>query len=174
MLLKNLLITLFLVSISATQVLSFQHSEQVLTDDVYATGTLAIQESDYACFQNLECLKRNNPFKSSNLDKVSFNPDRYKQYIIEGSSRNESVYAVYNDKGDLIKATVVQRNIVLPKSIYESLAGVEYSSWKMIGNELVVQNFDQNSMTYKVILNRDDEVRVEYFDGKGNKISPVS
>lgn len=157
-----------------TQALSFQHTDNGLTDDNYATGTLAIQEKDYHCYQNLECLKRNNPFKSSNLDQIIFNPDRYKQYIIEGSSRNESVYAVYNEKGNLMKATVVQRNIVLPKTIYKTLTGDEFSSWKMIGNELVVQNFDQNSMTYKIILSRDGEVKVEYFDGKGNKISPIS
>lgn len=174
MLLKNLLTFICIFAMSATQVSSFQLIEPEITDGENSTGSLAIQVSDYTCFQNLDCLKRNNPFKNSNLDQVYFNSDRYKQYIVEGSSKNENMHAIYNGKGDLIKATVIQRNIVLPKSIYDTLVTDAYSSWKMIGNELVVQNFNQNRMTYKVILNSGDEVKVEYFDRKGKKVTPLS
>lgn len=174
MLLKNLLITTLITFMATSLSYALQISDSEISDLEHTTGTLAIQENDFACFQNLECLKRNNPLNSSNLDKIVFNPDRFSQYIVEGSSRDEYVYAVYNEKGDLIRGTVVQRNIVLPNSIYKVLANDGYSSWKMIGNERVVQNFDSNSMTYKVILNRGDEVRVEYFDSKGNRKVPMS
>lgn len=173
MLLKNILLSTFIIALSGTDALSDRTAEANI-DTVQPAGALTIHVDNYSCFQNLQCLKDVNPFKSSNLDEIVFNPHRYEKYIVKGTSNNEDVYALYNGSGELINATVRQRNIKLPKAIYEVLISDPYSGWNMIGNELVVHNFDAKSMTYKVILSMDGEVKVEYFDHRGNLKSPLS
>ncbi len=82
-------------------------------------------------------------------------------------AHQKTMYAVYDGSGDLIKATVIQRNIALPKTILRVLTSSEFDDWSLIGNELVIENFDKHSMQYKVILKNGDEIRVEYFDTYG-------
>lgn len=173
MLLKNIIITTVILVITSTPAISFQTSSTGVTDDEPGTS-LAIQESNFSCFQNLQCLIDENPFKKSNLGDIKLNNNRAQNYVIEGSSKNEEIYAVYDAGGRLLKATALQRNIALPRTITEVLAADEFKAWRMIGNELVIQNFDKDSMQYKVILQNGDEVRVEYFDRKGGSMNRFS
>ncbi|TVR34010.1 MAG: hypothetical protein EA390_03465 [Balneolaceae bacterium] len=142
-------------------------ASQMSTDGETLKTALTITEDNFSCFRSLECLKRNNPFPKSDLSKIRLNDFRSEGYTIEGSSKNESLHAEYNYRGDLVKATVIQRNIPLPKAINDILASGELESWTMIGNELVIRNFDRSTMQYKVILLRDDDIRVEYFNKHG-------
>jgi hypothetical protein len=146
--------------------LSLQASQNS-TDSEKPKNTLTITEDNFNCFQNLECLKRNNPFPNSNLSNIRLNDRRAEGYTVEGSSKNESLYAEYNYRGELVKASVIQRNIPLPRAINEVLVTGKFESWTMIGNELVIQNFDRSNMQYKVILQNGDDIRVEYFNKYG-------
>lgn len=165
MLLKNLILTICLFVIASTPVSSFQMSSDEITPNK-PRKSLTIHEGNFSCFQSLQCLVRENPFPKSNLEDVRLNNNSEK-YVVEGTSKNETMYAVYDGKGDLIKATVIQRNIALPKTILRVLTSSEFDDWSLIGNELVIENFDKHSMQYKVILKNGDEVRVEYFDKYG-------
>lgn len=134
-------------------------------------SSLTIQQENFECFQNLQCLKQNNPFKNSNLDEVNLNQNRSERFVIEGSAKNESIYAVYNHQGDLVKATVIQRNIALPQSVVNSLISGEFNDWKIVGNEVVIENFDAEQIQYKVVLENDSEIRMEYFDRNGQPLN---
>lgn len=166
MLLKNLILTLCLFVFANTPVSSFQMSSDEM-DPKKPRKSLTIHEGNFSCFQSLQCLIRENPFPKSNLDEVRLSNNNSDKFVVEGASKNETMHAVYNGSGELIKATVIQRNIVLPKTISLVLASSEFEDWSMIGNELVIEDFNKNSMQYKVILKNGDEVRVEYFDKHG-------
>ena len=169
MLMKNLILTSLVLVLTATQALSFQNSATA-NDYELPRNNLTIQESHYSCFQTLQCLKKENPFKNSNLNQINFHSGSSATYVIDGRSDYESIHAVYDNKGFLVKATVIQRNILLPRSISQVLISDDYAGdgWVMIANELEIKNFDEKTMQFKVVLNRDDEVRVEYFDRYGN------
>lgn len=173
MLLPQILLSLFLASAAALPTLATEHEKPVVNPDT-TRYSLTIHEGNFACFQNLNCLKQNNPFSTSNLDQVILGNHRTGTYTIEGSSRNEDIYAVYNAQGELMRAKVIQRNILLPKQLREILVNDEFKSWTMIGNEVEILNFDKNLITFKVVLSRDGEVRVEHFDKHGQRMNRLS
>lgn len=168
MLFKNIILTLLVFAVSAIPNIATAQASSAKTDADNNLSKLTIQENNFSCYQNLQCLKQNNPFKNSNLDEMRINSNRISKYVIEGSSRDEEIYAEYNRHGDLITATVIQRNIVLPMELMETLISDEFNSWKMIGNELVVEDFDKHRMRYKIILQKDDMTKIETFDRNGN------
>jgi len=172
MLLKNILITTCLISLISLPAISQQSAEN--TESEYELAPRAITIDKFDCFQTLQCLKRENPFKKSNLDNIRINDNRSSRFIVEGSSKNETLHAVYTNSGELVKATVIQRNIPMPRTINEALVTGEYKSWTVIGNELVIENFDKERMQYKVILENEGEVRVEYFDRNGHFLNRIS
>jgi hypothetical protein len=165
MMLKNIILTTLLLALTCTTIASSQNTSET-TKENKPNANLTINESNFSCFESLQCLKRENPFNSNNLDRLNLN-GQSEMYVVEGSSKNESMHAVYDANGSLVKATVIQRNIILPRSIYEALSSEEFEDWTMIGNELVVKNFDKNSMEYKVVLESGDDIRVEYFNKNG-------
>lgn len=173
MVLPYILLSLFLTSASILPASASMHTVPEVNPDT-TRYTLTIHEGNFSCFRDLNCLKNNNPFRNSNLDKVYPNNYRSGNYIIEGSSRNEDIHAVYNGQGELLKATVIQRNIVLPKNLSELLINDEFKSWTMIGNEVEIHDFDKNKITYKIVLSRDGEVRVEHFDSYGQRLNRFS
>lgn len=171
MLSKNLFITTLILVISYAPAAFSQgpHSNNSKPAD----SNLSINESNLYCFQNLKCLKQENPFKNSNLDKVKLNESTEK-YVIEGKSRNEEMYAEYDGyNGNLIKATVIQRNIHLPKNILIELTSGDYKDWTMVGNKRVIKNFMKDSIEYEVVLMNDGELRIEYFDSNGMMIDQL-
>lgn len=173
MALLQIVFSLFLTSAAALQPAAMNDNKAVVNPDT-TVYSLTIHEGNFSCFQDLNCLKDNNPFSISNLDQVILGGNRTGSYTIEGSSPNEEIYAVYNAKGELMKATVIQRNIVLPQNLREILIQDEFKSWTMIGNEVEIQDFDKNRITYKIVLSRDSEVRVEHFDRHGQRMNRFS
>jgi len=173
MLLKITFITACLLAMAASPAAS-QHDKSNMPDEVFKPSSLTITMDKFDCFQKLQCLKRDNPFRNSNLGQINFNHNRAESYVVEGSSKNETLHAVYNSNGDLQKATVIQRNIPMPRAINEVLISDEFRDWSLIGNELVIQNFDRERMQYKVILQNGSEVRVEYFDRYGQNLNRIS
>ncbi|MCC5914012.1 MAG: hypothetical protein JJU46_06520, partial [Balneolaceae bacterium] len=77
---------------------------------------------------------------------IKNNRNRYDFITIEGSSKNEDLYAKYDHYGHLVSATVVHRNIPLPEKINRQLVSAEFSDWKMIGNERTIENFDERKI----------------------------
>ncbi len=173
MLLKNILITTCLISLISFPAISQEVDTNKVDDkNEFTPRTISIDKFD--CFQTLQCLQRENPFKNSNLGNIRINDNRSNRFIVEGSSKNETLHAVYTNSGELVKATVIQRNIPMPRAISETLLTGEYESWKVIGNELVIEDFDEERMQYKVILQNEDEVRVEFLDRNGKFINRIS
>jgi hypothetical protein len=170
--LKYSLIIIVLSAFTAVQASAQQPDNQPEREK--ATAGFAIQESNFSCFQDLQCLKKENPFKSSNLESIRLNRERYDRYIVEGNSKSEQIYAIYDRSGRLMKAEVVQRNVLLPESILFQLVSEPFDSWTMIGNEFSVKNFDRSTIEYKVILERDGEVRIIYFNRHGQRTPPIS
>lgn len=107
------------------------------------------------------------PLNIRNLNDIRLTSNRMDRIQVNGSTDKIRMEAVYNGEGDLIQSTVVQRNIALPRSITTQLVTGEFGSWQIIGNELTVENFDKKTMRYKVILKRGEDVKIEYFDSKG-------
>ncbi len=135
-------------------------------------NVLVINEQNYSCFTDINCLRYDAAIKNSGL-KVRFD-ERWNagHYILKGTSENERVYAEYNEHGNLVKARLIQVNVPLPNKINRYLATGEFKEWKLIGNEKTVQNFDPKTTEYKVILQKDGKGKVLYFDNKGNKVDP--
>lgn len=174
MLSKNIFLTIILLIFVCTPAFSLQMAEAISTDDPDTPQRgLTINEENLSCFQSLQCLKRENPFQKSNLEDIKLN-NQTDRFVVEGSTKNETLYAEYDGNGELIKATVIQRNIVLPRTINRVLTTGELENWMIIGNELVIENFDKSRMEYKVILEHEGEVRVEYFDHKGEHRNRLS
>jgi hypothetical protein len=166
MLLKNLLIILSIFALTISSASAFQMPAETDYSEPPREG-LTISEDNFSCFQHLQCLIKENPFQKSNLNDIRLNNSHVERYVVEGSSKNESMHAVYTSRGDLIKATVIQKNIVLPKAISDVLASGNFKPWTVIGTELVIENFDKNQMQYKVVLQHEGEVRIEYFNKYG-------
>ncbi|WP_340107095.1 hypothetical protein [Rhodohalobacter sp. 8-1] len=171
MLSKNLLITALLLVISyAPAAFSQAHMNNSFKS---AESNLSINESNLYCFQTLQCLKEVNPFKNSNLDNVKLNQGTEK-YVVEGKSKNEELYAEYNgSNGNLIKATVIQRNIILPRNIMAEITTGDYNGWTMVGNKRVIKNFMKDTIEYEVVMMKDGELRIEYFDSNGMMIDQL-
>lgn len=170
MLLKIIIITAFIFGYTATGSAAFQQSTDQ-NEPVTPRSNLAVHEGNIVCFQSLRCLIKENPFPKSNLKNIRLNNDPSAHYVIEGASKNEDVYAVYDGTGNLLTSTVIQRNIILPRTITETLISSEFKDWHMIANELEIKNFEKETMTYQVVMARDQEVRIEYFDRFGNQKS---
>ncbi|MCA1801451.1 MAG: hypothetical protein LC662_03220 [Rhodothermaceae bacterium] len=117
---------------------------------------------------------KENPFRTSSLNDLQINTYGYQKFVVEGTSKNEEVYAVYDQNGLLIEAKVTQINIALPGKIARTLVTGEFRDWTMIGNELEVYNFDKHTMLYKVVLQNGEEIRIEYFDRNGNRKNRIS
>lgn len=128
---------------------------------------LAVKVENLTCFKSLRCIQKENLFAKINLDIFKNGNGRYDGYTIEGSAENEELFAQYDHRGDLIRSNVIQRNIPLSKEIRIQLINEEFNSWNMIGNERLIKNFDNKSIEYKLILQKEDEIRVVYFDYKG-------
>ena len=163
---KLIILTMLLFVTAA----AYTEAQQPASDRTSPEGpksSLTINEDNFACFKNLHCLKDENLFRNNNLDMVKNSNSRYEKFIVEGSTENEELFAEYDHRGNLIRSTVIQRNIPLPGVIRMQLIDEEFKSWKMIGNERVIYNFDSNSIEYKLILQKDDNIRVVYFDHKG-------
>lgn len=171
MLSKNLILTTLLLAIVYAPATFSQAS--VNTEFEPSASQLSIQEDNLYCFQNLQCLKAENPFNNSKIADIKLNGTNEK-YVIEGKSRNEELYAEYHGQnGTLIKATVIQRNIILPKHLLVNLASGEFKSWTMVGNKRTIKNFSKNSIEYEVVLMKDGELRIEYFDSNGMMIDQL-
>lgn len=168
MLFKNIILTLLVFVVTAMPDMTLGQASPAKNNTDKNLNKLTIQENNFSCYQDLQCLKQNDPFKNSNLDEMRINNNSVSKYVIEGSSRNEEIYAEYNRHGELITATVIQRNIVLPIELREILVSDDFNSWQMIGNELVVEDFDKRSMHYKIILQKDGVTRIATFDRNGN------
>lgn len=173
MLTKIIFTTLIFSIVTSAQVFS-QHMSATSNNTEGTPNGITIHEDDFICFQDLLCVKKKNPFTRSNLDDVNLSRNRYQTYVVEGASRDEEVYAVYDDNGRLLKASLTQRNIKLPVSIKEALKEGSFANWKVIGSELTVENFDRRRMQYKVVLQNDDLVRVMNFDRHGNILNHLS
>jgi len=169
MLIKNIIISTFILLLTTSVTYAMQ-SDLKTPDEAAFSYQLTVNENSMECFRTLQCLIEENPFKNSNLDQIRLNNSRAQRFMVEGSSENEELKAVYLANGTLVEASVTQRNIVLPRKIYEKLATGELESWTMIENELNIKNFDETTKRYKVVLKRDNDVRVEYFDRYGERI----
>jgi len=171
MLLKNLLVTALVLVISYAPAAFSQSS----AEDVYdgPDKSLSINQSNLYCFQNLQCLKSDNPFKGTDLSELKLDGSNEK-YVVQGKSKNEQLHAEYDGKtGNLIAATVIQRNIRLPGNILTAINTGENSGWTMAGNTRVIKNFMEDSIKYEVILIKDGELRIEYFDVNGMTVDPI-
>ena len=165
MLSKKLLISLLVLIISSAPAVFSQGSS--------SDSNLSINEDNLYCFQNLQCLVQENPFENSNLSDVRLNQGT-ERYVIKGKAKNEELYAEYDGvNGNLIKATVIQRNILLPKNITTWLANGNYSDWAMVGNTRVIKNFQRSTIRYEVMLMKDGELRVEHFNANGEMINQL-
>jgi len=126
-----------------------------------------IGEKEYRCFRELDCLKRNRELIDKGLN-IKFNGSNASDlYILQGESRNEKIYAEYNSRGLLMHGYLIRTNVMLPAEIRNTLNEIGYSDWRVIGNEVEIVNFDRKSTEYKVVLQKDDEVRVVQFDRNG-------
>jgi hypothetical protein len=173
MLITNITTTILVTMLMSAPAMAFQNFS-VIPDDSKSNNSLVIHEDNFSCFQNLKCLMKENPFRASSLNDLRINTYEYQKFVVKGTSKNEEVYAVYDQNGLLIEATVTQINIALPGKIARTLVSGEFRDWTMIGNELEVHNFDKHTMLYKVVLQNGDEVRVEYFDRNGNRKNRIS
>ncbi|REL32964.1 hypothetical protein DYD21_14205 [Rhodohalobacter sp. SW132] len=141
-------------------------AQQSVIDET-SPPSLAVKADNLACLKSMQCIQKENLFGRINLDIFRNGNGRFDGYTIEGSSKNEELFAQYDHRGDLIRSNVIQRNIPLSREIRNQLINEEFSSWNMIGNECRIKNFDRKSIEYKLILQREDEIRVVYFDYKG-------
>lgn len=132
-------------------------------------SSLTISEEDFRCFRELNCLKRNTMLREKGLNVNFSSHAPSDRYILKGESKNEKVYAEYNDKGDLVKGVLVRTDVILPSEIRNRLSSGEYKDWTMIGNEITITNFDSRNTEYKVIVQKEGEAKVLYFDRKGNE-----
>lgn len=170
---KIIVLTLSLIFSIATYSMAQQPASDRYSIDNYHKST-TVNESNLNCFKNLQCIKRNNYFNGSDLSMIKNNRNRYDFITIEGSSKNEDLYAKYDHYGHLVNATVVHRNIPLPEKINRQLVSAEFSDWKMIGNERTIENFDERKIYYKVVLQNGDEIRVVSFNGNGESLRSLS
>lgn len=141
-------------------------AQQPVIDEA-SPPALAVKVDNLACLKSLQCIQKENLFVKTNLDILRNGNGRFGGYTIEGSSENEELFAQYDNRGNLIRSNVIQRNIPLSREVRKQLINEEFNSWNMIGNERMIKNFDKKSIEYKLILQREDEIRVVYFDYKG-------
>lgn len=170
---KLILLTLSLIVTGAAHTLAQQPSMD-RSSTIDNKSSLTITESNLTCFKNLDCLQSENIFKESDFSLIRKGNNRFTSYTVEGSSENEELFAQYDQNGKLIRSTVLQRNIPLPGKINKKLASSEYSEWQMIGNERTIENFEEKRIEYKLILQKENKIRVVYLDCNGENKNRLS
>jgi hypothetical protein len=66
------------------------------------------------------------------------------------------------------------KNVPLPKTISANLATDDYKEWTMIGNKIVVHDFNTLRTEYEVKLQNDKMKQTLFFDHSGNRIKKIS
>ena len=156
---------IFTISLLVTTVA--QTAAQQSAVDKTSPPGLTVTVENLSCLKTLQCIQKENFFGNTSFEILKNGNSRFKGYTIEGSTKNEELFAQYDSRGNLIRSNVIQRNIPLSREIRNQLINEEFNSWSMIGNERRIKNFDRKSTEYKLILQREDEIRVVYFDNKG-------
>lgn len=165
---------LIIFTISLFVTTAAQTAAQQPAFDETSPPRLAVTVENLTCLKSLQCIQKENLFGNSNFDILKNHNSRFEGYIVEGSAENEDLFAQYDHQGELIRSTVIQRNIPLPREIRIQLINEEFNSWSMIGNERVIKNFDNKSTEYKLILQKENKIRVAYFDYKGQNINKLA
>lgn len=124
-----------------------------------------ITEQDYTNLLSLSGLK-----KYSNV-RYDININEKGEYKLDGKGKNASLYAVYDKDGNLIRASYITKNTLLPRTIYRHLATDNYLDWTMTSNKKVVTNFDASSTKYEVELKKGKVKQILNFDNAGNLLS---
>jgi hypothetical protein len=159
---KHIIFTISLLVTGAAQT-----TAQQLVADTPSPPGLTVNTENLTCFKSLQCIKKENLFATINLDIFKNGNGRYDVYTLQGSAENEEFFAEYDLHGSMIRSTVIQRNIPLPREIRIQLNNEDLNYWSMVGNERQIKNFEARSIEYKVILQKDDITRTIYFDHKG-------
>lgn len=148
--------------------------DQKSSTDKASSNGLTVNPENLNCFKSLKCIQNEKLISNINFDIFRNGNGRYVGYTIEGFTKNEELFAQYNHRGNLISSYVIHRNIPLPRAIRIQLINDELNTWSMIGNERLIINFDNKSIEYKLILKKEDEIRILYFDHNGKNKNRLS
>lgn len=133
-----------------------------------------IVEEDYPYLKNLDCIK-NGYFthqRKLGLKLRNMNRNDHSFFVLNGDGKNLNIVAKYDQTGNLIEGTLVQKDIPIPQSILRFIySDDEFDGWKMTGNEIQVKDFDPYQTEYKVSLSNGNETRVLHFREYGESIA---
>lgn len=135
-----------------------------------------ITEADFHYLKNLDCItsgyisdKRNLNLKLRNIDHLLNT-----HYILTSNGSAIDVEAEYDLEGNLIEATLIEKNTQIPIPILRYIySDEEFSGWVMVQNEKIVTDFDPYQTEYKVTLSNGDETEVLLFREQGEMIAFV-
>ena len=164
----TLVVIFGVTSLTYAQGNEYPPKPMVILDMQNPNNTFLDNESNYTCLRDIKCLKRQKRFNF----KLEGNVRNANKYIVKGQSKNEHLYAEYGGNGKLINSRYVLLNVRVPGKIRQYLTSGEYEGWKMIGNEKTVLSFNPKTTEYSIILQKDNDSIVLYFDRLGNRKIP--
>lgn len=133
-----------------------------------------IIEEDYPYLKSLDCLRNGYFPDKRNLDLKlrNMNHSSNSHYVLNGTSSTIDVEALYDREGNLIEATLINKDTQIPVPILRYIySDEEFAGWVMVSNEKVVKDFDSYQTEYKVTLSNGDETEVLHFREQGKSIA---
>lgn len=131
---------------------------------------IVLQESDYSCLQNIHCLESTELLQEKGWNIRFENIGETGPYALTGKNGlRKTLNARYDKKGELIEASLIRVNVVLPAAVRESIVA-EFPDWTMTSNEMAVADFDAAKTEYKVNLKKGSERQTVWFDEEGSRI----
>lgn len=167
---------LILSTVNTVNAQSFECPDPSVKGDQEKTSSkIFITEEDYPCFQSIDCLKTSQKFKDRGWN-IAFKEDIQipDEYVMRGEVTNMYLNARYDRRGNLIESTLYRKNTALPSSVRRQLVQDDLTGWTMIENEMVVNDFEVQKTEYKIVLEKDDNTQILYFDNEGNRIQRLA
>lgn len=136
-----------------------------------------ITEADFQYLTNLDCItsgyiseKRNLGLKLRNMDHLMNS-----HYELTSAGSAIDVEATYDLNGNLIEATLIEKNTQIPIPILRYIySDEEFDGWIMVRNEKIVTDFDPNQIEYTVTLTNGTEEEILYFTEQRESIASVA
>lgn len=125
-----------------------------------------ITEADFPYLKNLDCITSGYISDKRNLDLQLRNVNHIlnTHYVLTSNGSAIDVEAEYDLEGNLIEATLIEKNTQIPIPILRHIySDEEFDSWVMVRNEKIVTDFDPNQTEYRVVLTNGDEEEILFF-----------
>lgn len=149
--------------------LLFAQNEELKEDQVPEAVVKAI-ETDFPYWQSIKWYAFDEVTNDWAMVTRDGNAQKFMadHYVVTAKGKNVTTHAVYYKNGKLLRSRTQIKDAALPSAVLQTI-GKEYPGWKVVGDLVVIKNFDENKKYFKVELENGGQKQTAYFDHLGQK-----